>query len=92
MWYDESVHRRQVGWRCLVFLYAAFGKAVKRRVDSGICHREPGRVRAGRNCRKWSRSRAPKREMYAKAATGSPVIVIGYRRTISRPQPIRPLS
>ncbi len=47
MWYDESVHRRQVGWRCLVFLYAAFGKAVKRRVDSGICHREPGRVRAG---------------------------------------------
>lgn len=52
---------------------------MKRRVNGWICHRESDLVRAGTEEAVENGLGAAYRSCYAKAATGSPVIVIDYR-------------
>lgn len=54
-------------------------KAEKRRVNSWICHREPGQVGTGTEETAENGLGAAHRSCNAKAATGTPVIVPGYR-------------
>ena len=54
-------------------------KAMKRRVNGQICHREPGVVRAGAEGTVEHGLGAAYRSICAKATTGAPVTVIDYR-------------
>jgi len=54
-------------------------KAMKRRVGGQICYRESGRVRTDAKGIAEHGLGAAHRSRKAKAATGSPVIVTGYR-------------
>lgn len=52
---------------------------MKRRVSSYICYRESGQVKAGTKGIAENGLGAAYRSCYAKATTGAPVTVTGYR-------------